>query len=100
MFLSFHDDRSSTKQQLICGPVFRVFPVLWKGTFGCDFNRNPADSSRLRHRGSLGPAFLATVVNAVKLALAADGDSALSSGTSAVCSLLEVRFREQKLCHL
>ena len=29
------------------------------------------------------------LINAVKLVPAADGDSALSSGTSAVCSLLE-----------
>ena len=34
-------------------------------------------------------AFLATVVNAVKLALAADGNFASSSGTSAIASLKE-----------
>ena len=46
-------------------------------------------SSSSALNGSIGLAFLATVVNAVKLALAADGNFASSSGTSATALLQE-----------
>ena len=46
-------------------------------------------SSSSALNGSIGLAFLATVVNAVKLALAADGNFDSSSGTSAIASLQE-----------
>ena len=46
-------------------------------------------SSSSALNGSIGLAFLATVVNAVQLALAADGNFDSSSGTSAISSLQE-----------